>query len=63
MHRHSADWFKQRSLEKRAREAGRRNGLKNSVRRDLEELEALKVKLLREARAERRKEERRKKIL
>lgn len=62
MRRHSADWFRERAREKREREAGRHNSLKNSIRRDMEELEALKVELLREARAERRKAERRKKL-
>lgn len=62
MRRHGAEWFRERAREKRAREAGRRNGLKNSIRRDMEELEALKVELLREARAERRKAEHRKKL-
>lgn len=69
MRRHGADWFRERAREKweRAREkwerdAGRRSSLKNSIRRDIEELEALKVELLREARAERRKAERRKKL-
>lgn len=41
MRRHGADWFRERAREKREREAGRRNSLKNSIRRDMEELEAL----------------------
>lgn len=62
MRRHGADWFRERARERREREAGRRNSLKNSIRRDMEELEALKAELLREARAERRKAEHRKKL-
>lgn len=62
MRRHGADWFRERAREKREWEAGRRNSLKNSICRDMEELEALKAELLREARAERRKAERQKKL-
>ena len=62
MRRHGAEWFRERAREKWEREAGRRNRLKNSIRRDMEELEALKVQLLREARAERRKAEHQRKL-
>ena len=59
MLKHDSEWFRQITIENkkraREREKARRNYQINRQRRDLEELEALKVELLREAREERRK--------
>ena len=55
-----ADWYRMQARERRRLEAARRSGWRNSIRRDLAELEALKVELLREARAERRRAEHKK---
>ena len=59
MVKHNPEWYRQITIEnkKRAREQGkaRRNYQINRYHRDLAELEALKVELLKEARAEQRK--------
>lgn len=58
MQKHDAEWYRQQAREKQERDAERRQHLKYCVRRDLAELEALKVALLKEARAERKKNSR-----
>lgn len=55
MIKHDTEWYRQIAIEKKNRTKARRNYQGNRARRDLEELEALKVQLLREARAERKK--------
>lgn len=62
MVKHGSEWYRQKAIEnqkrKREQEKARRNYQINRQRRDLEELEALKNQLLRDARAERRKNSR-----
>lgn len=55
MVKHDPEWYKQLASERRERNAGRRNFQANYQRLVLEELEALKVELLKEVRTERRK--------
>lgn len=50
MEKHNAEWHKQRAMEKRQRPAARQNYQANRARRDMDELEALKNQLLKEAR-------------